>query len=270
MPALTVVPHTGQEQRHHTLLIDDDLPSATAEARLLEACGCDVVISTDPEEGLTQAMTRPWDVLCLDLRMPLLDGFHVYTLVRSHELSRKVASVPIVALTGLTGPAFRAKTLAAGFVAHVEKPVSLTDVAAMIETVDALHAHLNRVRYSHDEMNIRRRVDAMLPGTSHSDAERVQGLLGLALAMEQIGTSTLQEVLREGYDGRQGAVRVLVRRLADFGAAIGADRWAALCTAIGYDALDDLPRFERCVVLARAELDRVLHSLRERVIAASS
>lgn len=220
----------------------------------------------DPQAGVRQALDEPVDVVCLDLKMPRLDGFEVYTLIRSHECSRRAASVPVVALTGLTGPVNRAATLAAGFVAHLDKPVSLGAIGDMFKTVEALRFHLDRVRYSRDEKLLRHRVDEIFPADPQLAAQRTQGILGLALAIEQECTVALKQVLLHGYDGQRAGVQRSVRRLAEFGAGIGAEHWAALCSAVGRDALDDIPRFERCVVLARAELDRVIYSLRERVL----
>lgn len=255
-------------QPYRALLVDDDIRSASVISLLLQKCGCDVSVCTDPQTGVSEALAEPLDLVCLDLSMPLLDGFEVYTLIRSHELSRRMASVPVVAITGLTGPGHRAATLATGFVAHLDKPVSLAAMHDMIDTVEALRSHLNRVRYSRDEMKIRERIDEMFPLNPRRAGEHTQGILGLALAMEQECTIALRRVLHEGYQEQQTGVKRLVRRLAEFGSGIGAEHWAALCAAIGHDDLDNVQRFERCVVLARAELDRVLYSLRERVLAA--
>ncbi len=257
----------GSRQPYRALVIDDDGPSAAAVSRLLQNLGCAVSVCADPRMGVSHALSESVDLVCLDLKVPTLAGFEVYTLIRSHECSLRTASVPVVAITGFTEPNYRVETLAAGFIAHLEKPVTLTALGYMIETVEALRFYLHSVRYSRDEKLLHSRVDEMFPPHPQSTGPRSQGILGLVLAIEQQCTATLKQVLREGYNGNLGGVQQQVRRLAEFGVGIGAEHWAELCRAIGTDKLDNILRFERCVVLARAELDRVIYSLRERVSA---
>jgi CheY-like chemotaxis protein len=260
-------PSTGS---YRALLIDDDRSSVSVLAMLLQQCGCETLVCTDPETAVAQAVEDTLDLVCLDLTMPRLDGFKVYRLIRSHEQSRRAASVPVVTITGRTGHEHRSATLAAGFVAHLDKPVSKAALEGMLETVEALRAHVERGRYSRDEAQLHQRVDEMFPLAHRGDGRRAQGILGLAMAIEQECTASIGQILRHGYAGHGADVQRQVSRLAEFGLGIGAPHWAALCSVIGKVPLDEVPRFERSIVLARAELDRVLHTLRERVLAADS
>jgi CheY-like chemotaxis protein len=71
------------------------------------------------------------DILVSDIAMPDEDGFTLITQVRALPPERG-GRVPAVALTAYAGTETRAQTLAAGFAAHVGKPVRPEDLIAAI------------------------------------------------------------------------------------------------------------------------------------------
>jgi CheY-like chemotaxis protein len=71
------------------------------------------------------------DVLVSDIAMPEEDGFALIARVRTLPRERG-GRVPAVALTAYAGADTRAQTLAAGFEAHVGKPVRPEDLIAAI------------------------------------------------------------------------------------------------------------------------------------------
>lgn len=246
------------------VVVDDDLPSARAIGRLLEEAGCTVQICTDPVSAIPAALEAGVDVVTLDIRMPRLDGFEVLSLIRSHEHSRRAPSVPVVAVTGSVTPADRASAIASGFAAHVAKPVALEDLQGMLETVRTLHSEVYRTRYSVDHAAIAGRVDQVLPGATDQAA---QAITGLALAIEQQGADLLQRMLLAAFERAFDAATESAARLAGVGETIGAAHLAAQCESFIGSLQRGPSHFERDAVLARAELDRIAYTLRERVLA---
>jgi CheY-like chemotaxis protein len=167
----------------------------------------------------------------------------------------------VVAITGSVTPEAKAQAIAHGFSAHLGKPISADDLGAMLGSVAALRGELYRTRYSVDLAAITGRLEHLL-SMAHADA--AQAVTGLALALEQQGTDLLRQMLESAYLRRLEAAAGAALRLAEVGAAIGASHFASLCAsaeaALGSNA------FERQAVLARAELDRVVFTLRERVL----
>ncbi len=89
---------------------------------LLEMCGHEVTIAYDGAEALHVAPRCRPHIALIDLAMPGMDGFEVVRAMRGvtgTELTR------FVALTGFGQPADRQHTEAAGFDAHLVKPVEL-------------------------------------------------------------------------------------------------------------------------------------------------
>ncbi len=245
------------------LAVDDDPSSVSAIGRLLEQAGCRVSLCTEPESAVAIALDPEVDLVSLDIKMPRMDGFEVLSLIRSHEYSRRTPSVPVIAITGNVTSEDKAQAIAAGFAAHLGKPVLLDDLLLALRNVKALRADLYRTRYSVDQESITVRLDPLLSGTR---SEAARAVAGLALAMEQQGAELLRRMLESAYRGDREAAAEAAARLADVGAAIGAEHFASLCGSF-IEALANggLP-FERQAVLARAELDRVVFTLRERVL----
>ena len=247
----------------NAVVVDDDAPSASGIAKLLEQAGCKVSTCTDAESAIALALDPAVDLVSLDIRMPRFNGFELLSLIRSHEHSRRAPSVPIIAITGNVTIEDKAQAIAAGFAAHLAKPVLLDDLRYMLGNVQRLRADMYRTRYSVDREAVADRLDHLL--ASHRD-DAWKALTGLALAMEQQGADLLQTMLLNAYRRDAQAAAEAATRLAEVGEAIGASHFAALCAA-AIQALDHgLPSFERQAVLARAELDRLIYTLRERVL----
>jgi len=70
------------------------------------------------------------DVVLLDLGMPGLDGFEICRRLRASDLPHRPR---IVAMTGWGRDEDRARTAAAGFDAHLVKPVDVATLARLLE-----------------------------------------------------------------------------------------------------------------------------------------
>ncbi|PZX34643.1 two-component regulatory system protein; signal transduction histidine kinase ATPase [Cupriavidus phytorum] len=109
-------------QVQRILLVDDNRDAADSLAMLLEMCGHEVTIAYDGSEALHVAPRCRPHIALIDLAMPGMDGFEV---VRAMRGVAGTESTRYVALTGFGQPADRQHTEAAGFDAHLVKPVEL-------------------------------------------------------------------------------------------------------------------------------------------------
>lgn len=246
------------------LLVDDDRSSALATGRLLESQGCSVEICSDAMPAALQAIDDDYDVVCLDLSMPHRDGYEVLTLIRSHEHTRRTPSVPVMAVTARSSPSDRAETLAVGFAGHLAKPVRLADVTAMLDRVSELRDPVMQSRYSSDHHEVVKRIEAAQSETAPE--ERIRVLAGLALAVEQRARQCLQRGLEACYAGDRAAIRAAARALGSLAESLGARALLSHAAAIERAAEGSESEIERCAVLARRELERLLFTIRERVL----
>jgi CheY-like chemotaxis protein len=170
-----------EERKQHTVLVvDDDPGSARAIAGLFERAGAQAIVSLDPVGAVEQALEPDVALVSLDLSMPHLDGFEVLSLIRSHEQTRSLPSVPVVMVTGAAGAEDRARSIAGGFVAHLTKPVDFDAIAGALRKALYLRAPLYRSRYSPDQDAIvaaSRAWSASIAGTSATPSRRWPPLL---------------------------------------------------------------------------------------------
>jgi signal transduction histidine kinase/ActR/RegA family two-component response regulator len=124
----------GRHAAPHDILIVEDNTDARESLRiLLEYAGHRVRTASDGAAGLDAALASPPDVALIDVGLPKLDGYEVARRIRT------ASPVPIflVALTGYGLPDDRARALAAGFDAHLVKPVDETTLEELIAGVEA-------------------------------------------------------------------------------------------------------------------------------------
>ena len=112
------------------LVVDgSNLVRATVTA-MLEHYGAAVTAVASADEALEALQRERPDVLVSDLAMPGKGGYWLISQVRALPPERGGAT-PAAALTGFTGPEHRASILRAGFQYHVEKPVTLQQLAGV-------------------------------------------------------------------------------------------------------------------------------------------
>ena len=111
------------------LVVDDNHDAAEALAAVLEMNGCEVRMATDPFAGLALLEEFVPEVAILDIGLPQIDGYQLAARIRAQEAGR---SCRLIALTGYGMAEDRARTRAAGFDAHLVKPVEIDALLAAV------------------------------------------------------------------------------------------------------------------------------------------
>ena len=110
-------------------LIEDkpDMRDMLAETLRLE--GCEVLAAQDGRSGVDLVRVARPDVVISDLGLPDIDGYEV-----ARGLRRTRPSLPcrLLALSGFAQPEDVRRAMAAGFDAHLSKPLRLDDLRALL------------------------------------------------------------------------------------------------------------------------------------------
>ena len=114
------------------MLIEDDPDTLEMLRATMEARGFRVTSCESAAETLATAPGTHVDLLISDIGMPEMDGLHLIQKLREID---GYQSVPAIALSGYASQKDAKAALAAGFDAHVSKPV---DPAELVITVNGL------------------------------------------------------------------------------------------------------------------------------------
>jgi CheY-like chemotaxis protein len=93
--------------------------------------GCIVSMAQDGQEAVAAAERGVFDLILLDIRMPVLDGLEAAARIRAG--GGPSAKAPIVALTADAGGEERARALRAGMDAFLTKPIDASRLLAVAE-----------------------------------------------------------------------------------------------------------------------------------------
>lgn len=109
------------------LLVDDSDDNRILIETILVRKGLQVETAVNGQQGLELALAKEFDIILMDMQMPVLDGFQA-----TAELRRRGYKKPILALTAHAMKEEREKTKAAGCDAHLTKPIDVQQLIAMI------------------------------------------------------------------------------------------------------------------------------------------
>lgn len=101
------------------LVVDDNVDGAESLAEMIRMMGADVEVAYDGKDALQRASRLRPSLVLLDIGLPGMDGYETARRLRSES----VTPLRLVALTGYGTPEDRARSQAAGFDAHLVKPV---------------------------------------------------------------------------------------------------------------------------------------------------
>jgi PAS domain S-box-containing protein len=116
------------------LAVDDEADSLQMLARVLSDAGARVLVARSAAEALVLLERERPDVLVSDIGMPEVDGYELIRRVRALAPSQG-GDVPATAVTAYARPGDQARALAAGYQAHLAKPVRALELIALIEAL---------------------------------------------------------------------------------------------------------------------------------------
>ena len=133
-------------------------------------------VASDGDEAVRLAGHDSFDAILMDIQMPHRDGFEATRRIRG--MSGRVATIPIIALTGLKGPVMRKRCAEAGFTAVLEKPVNL-DRSARHCAAGCRAEHRRRCRAIPGRCRSRTRARGITADVSQVFLEEMVAVVGL-------------------------------------------------------------------------------------------
>ncbi len=123
---------SGMEQGKalRILLADDDLVSRMVVEKFSEKKGWKVIFASNGEEAVDLLKRAQFDVILMDVQMPVMDGFKATRIIRQMDGSRKT---PIIAITAYALKGDRGKCIEAGMDDYLAKPIDAEEFYAIVQ-----------------------------------------------------------------------------------------------------------------------------------------
>ncbi|BCS88085.1 PAS domain S-box protein [Pseudodesulfovibrio sediminis] len=117
------------------LLAEDDKNSEIVETKMFEMLGHHVQAVTDGQQALTQLEAESYDLILMDVQMPVLDGVEATKAIRRGEAGEMNKDIPIIAVTAYAMTGDKEKFLEAGMNGYLAKPVEMDVLKEVLEFV---------------------------------------------------------------------------------------------------------------------------------------
>jgi CheY-like chemotaxis protein len=124
-PCMAVQPEPApQPELLKILIAEDSEDSRFLLQEFLKRGPYDVTFAANGKIAVEAALSRQFDLILMDIQMPVMDGLAATRLIREAELRAGQSPTPVLALTAHTRKADIDLSLAAGCNAHLSKPIS--------------------------------------------------------------------------------------------------------------------------------------------------
>lgn len=114
------------------LVVDDDWQNRELLETILKAFDYRVIQTNSGEKALEMAASRHPDLILLDVRMPEMDGYEVCAKLRANS---KLATMPIIMVSGLKGEMEKREALEAGANDFINRIIPAHELHQRIQTL---------------------------------------------------------------------------------------------------------------------------------------
>jgi len=123
-----------QRQKSLVLLAEDNTANRELYAAMLEKGGYSVIAVENGSKVLEIYEKHPFDLILMDVSMPVMDGIQVTRFIREKEkASGSVSHIPIIAMTGRATAQDQEQCVEAGMDIHIAKPFTFKTLIDTLE-----------------------------------------------------------------------------------------------------------------------------------------
>ena len=114
------------------LYVEDNDDNVYVVRQRLGRLGFTILVATDGEQGVAMAASEKPDLILMDLRLPVLDGWEA---TRRLKAATETKNIPVIALSAHAMSGDREKALEAGCEDYDTKPIDFNRLRAKIEVL---------------------------------------------------------------------------------------------------------------------------------------
>ena len=115
------------------LLVEDNEKNRLLIQAFLKSTPCILDEAENGEIAVKKFLARPYDLVLMDIEMPVMDGYRATREIRKWESENRVKATPIIAVTAHALEDHAKKSLEAGCTAYLTKPIRKAGLLEAIE-----------------------------------------------------------------------------------------------------------------------------------------
>jgi len=248
----------------HILIAEDNPVNQKVFQHMLSRMGHKVDMVENGEMAVRSAVETPYDLVFMDMMMPVMDGLHATRLIRKSEAGKR--RTPIIAVTANVEPSDERACLEAGMDGFISKPF----------TVDQLDSCLQRfLTPAFQDTKIKGLNRAILHAFIHTMGDNDLDFAFEVLSDLLMEASRTRSDIQRAIDQKNGrGVRDAAHSLKAAAAVVGAQYLAEICREMEMagreERLDDvglaMSRFEGAVNTVRRDIESFREELRSRPV----
>ena len=252
------------------LLVEDNPVNQKLGLHMLRKMGHQVTLAADGHQAVDAVRSRSFDLILMDIQMPVLSGIDATRAIREWERKQLCARTPIIAMTAHAMAGDAERFLALGMDGYVSKPVR----------VSLLDAEIHRLTHSNTDQRSSMMSDSIRPNkpaSVHFDellarVDNDRELLADLISIFKHEFPRLRQDLRGAVDRGDAtqavavshALKGMLSNLAATNAAASVARLEVLARAADVDSLrSSLPAFEREVEGLLPEMEAYMAEIRQ-------
>ncbi len=117
----------------HILVAEDNLINQKLIINVLNRLGVEVSITKDGQEALDHRKQNEYDMIFMDIQMPVMGGMEATGSILSYERKHNKTHIPIIALTANAVSGDREKYIGAGMDGYLSKPIELDELHQLLQ-----------------------------------------------------------------------------------------------------------------------------------------
>ena len=119
------------QKKFNILLAEDDPINQALALAILKQQGWSVVVVDNGQEAVTAMEKNSFDLVLMDVQMPVLDGYEAVAAIRKRE-EESGLHTPIIAMTAHAMDGAREKCISKGMDGYLAKPVDIQNLLDLI------------------------------------------------------------------------------------------------------------------------------------------
>jgi len=202
--------HQQQLTGIRILVVEDNDINQQVLRLILEEEGAIVSVADNGESGLKAVKTGEFDIVIIDVQMPVMDGLTCASRIREIE---EFAKLPIIAMTAHAGEEDRLKSVNAGINEHLTKPIERRILLQVIRRhlADQLLTSEKQVE------GLGQPLEADQNDVNSSVFDTLRQTINIEFLLRQFGNSeaTVRTLLKRFVDSKQSEIEALFNNVHD-------------------------------------------------------